>query len=195
MSRADSCATLQSHEPGLRSPEVAQREQDRPVFHAEIGDRLKGWREKKGWSVQRAINASAARHGKVLTPNKLRWLEEGKAKMPDSDVLRAVADIYGQSYEELATYFIGASYGSDLLRHSGTGQQGKTSKGVPDVLTTARRRIAELEGEIHELRIYKSIVERIRPLLTDTLTALGAEDDQATGGATKSSRSHRRADR
>lgn len=143
MSRADFCGSLQTHEHGLRCGLMAREQINRPVFHKELGDRLRKLREAHDWSVQQAINIAKGKQHRALTLNRLRWLEEGKTKFPDAEVLRAVADIYDLTYAELAKAFVAANYGRDLLRHDGEGTSNLPPvKGVFDVPASDREVIA-----------------------------------------------------
>jgi hypothetical protein len=121
---------------------------ERPVFHKDLGDFLKGVREHRGWSLQQAVNVAAGKKLPALTWNKLRLIEAGKTKLPDPDVLRAVAAIYGLNYLELAVPLVEETYGLhqsayDLSRHEGTKASSLPKVGGADVLATAR--IRELE--------------------------------------------------
>lgn len=68
-------------------------------------------RKRRRWSVEHAVARSQDKHPGVLTWNVLTRLERGKTKHPDSDALRAIADLYGQDYMRLAGAFIERNYG------------------------------------------------------------------------------------
>lgn len=112
MSRANLCGLLQNDKAGLRSLEMPRKRADgRPVFHGGIGADLRKFREVRGWSVQQAVNAAHAKRHRALTVNRLRLLEEGRIQGPGADVLKAVAALYGLTYEMLAWRFVTANYG------------------------------------------------------------------------------------
>lgn len=115
MSIANLCDPLQSQELALGSAQVAAKEGERPVFHGKLGEQIKDARESRGWSIQRAVNVARSKKHAGLTVNRLRWLEEGRARFPYQEVLRAVADIYGMEYAELVKAFMIANYGRDVL--------------------------------------------------------------------------------
>lgn len=116
MSIANLCDPLQSQELALGSAQVAAKEAERPVFHGKLGEQIKAARESRGWSIQRAVNVARSKKHAGLTVNRLRWLEEGRARFPYQEVLRAVADIYAMEYAELVKAFMAANYGGDVLR-------------------------------------------------------------------------------
>lgn len=164
MSRAIFCGLLQDHEEPLRWRAVASSTRARPVFHRELGETLKRLREKEGWSVQQAIIRAKAKHHTALTANRLRWIEEGKTKFPDADVLSAIAEIYGIAYVGLAASFVSANYGRDLLGHSPPVQSGShPHQGESD--GPAQTRIRELQDRVDQL-------ERLVPEIEDVLVKL-----------------------
>jgi transcriptional regulator with XRE-family HTH domain len=147
MSRPNFCLSLQREECGLRCHYSVAKSPKRPVFHPELGQKLADLRDARGWSVQEAVNYSQAKHPKVLTWNRLTRLESGKTKHPDADALRAVAEIYGLDYHQLASAYIAANYGAglvgrtdaDLVRHDDQVQQApRAQEGEPDAQIAAR---------------------------------------------------------
>lgn len=186
MSIANLCGSLQSEEADLRSAQVAAK---RPIFHAELGAMLIELRTRKGLSVQEAVNFSKAKHPKALTWNRLTRLESGKTKHPDAEALKALADIYGLDYAELASRYITANYGRDLLRHGGTGQiDSHLAKGESD--GPAQTRIRELEDR---LAAHEAIFKRLRTELATAVALLGEEGNQATGTTARRRGRHRKA--
>lgn len=196
LSIAKLCAALQRDEAAVGWLLAVARTSKRPVFHKELGQRLVALRNKRGWSVQEAVNYSQRTHPRVLTWNRLTRLESGKTKHPDAEALRAVADLYDLDYRRLATDFIAANYGSDLIRHDDAelSPLPAISKGeVADDATAAR--IRQLEGDLEELAVYKSIVETVRPLLIEALDAVGREGGEIRKAATAGRGGHRTVDR
>jgi len=130
---------------------LAKKSGERPIFHPELGQALKAIRDAKQWSVSQA-RIQAKGKGHAVTDNQLRWLEQGKTKSPDQEVLRAVAAIYGLDYMELARQIVAANYGSDLVRHTGDQRSGSRKEGPADELPASARRIAELESELSNFK-------------------------------------------
>ena len=192
MSTAKFCDLLHSHEVGLRWADVAEKAPERPIFHALLGETLKGFRDDRGWSIQRAvINAKKKKHA-ALTMNRLRWLEEGKTKFPDQDVLRAVADLYEIDYYVLASDYVAANYGRDLLGQAGTpSSDPHLTIGGSDVPASVAARVRELESRLAQF-------ERLAPEINSVLHKLASiavahkEDRAATGAQTGRGRSTRR---
>jgi transcriptional regulator with XRE-family HTH domain len=153
MSSANFCALLQCAENGLRSAALAAQSVERPTFHPELGKSLRAIREAKGWSVSQA-RIQAKGRGHTVSDNQLRWLEQGKTKSPDQEVLRAVAAIYGFDYMELARKIVEANYGSDLLRHAGDHRSGSHQGGPTDVPASdvERHRLSVVEAELRALK-------------------------------------------
>src|SRR5262245_29342796 len=158
---------------------------ERPVFHRDLGEVFVKCRTAKGWSVQRAVIAARGRKHATLTANKLRWLEEGKTKAPDQEVLRAVADIYGLEYRELARAFIAGNYGSDVVLHGD--HLGSRSGGVADVPASARR-LAHVESELVDLKARFAEVQQLARTLF-RIAVTGEEGRAAPRGATRRGRS------
>lgn len=159
MSSAKFCDSLQGHEGDVRFGQMSESGEERPIFHPKLGALLAKTRAAKGWSVQQAVIAARGKKHTALTPNRLRWLEEGKTKAPDQDVLRAVCAIYDLDYFEIASAYIAANYGRDLVRQS-TDQQSGSLLGDPDVATS--RRIIELETK---LRNYEAAIGELQNVL------------------------------
>lgn len=185
MSIANLCASLQSEEDALRSVSGVAKSHKRPTFHRELGQMLAKHRTDRGWSVQEAVNYSRPKHQKALTWNRLTRLESGKTKHPDSEALRALADLYELDYSGLARSFVSANYGSDLL-----GQVGDQSsffpprEGETDGPTQTR---IQQERRLRDAAFAKEIRAAIHRL-TDIATAL--VEDRAVG--TRKARGRRR---
>ncbi|HYE86530.1 MAG TPA: helix-turn-helix transcriptional regulator [Vicinamibacterales bacterium] len=156
----------------------------RPVFHPKLGQLFAGCRAAKGWSVQQAVNMAHGRKHTALTPNRLRWLEEGRTKAPDQDVLRAVCDIYGLDYREIATAFIEANYGRDLVRHLEDQQSGAGGTDVP----ASARRIAQLEQRIKD---YETTFREMQGALT-TLSSIAVRLHENENPGNKTAARHKR---
>lgn len=71
----------------------------RPVFYPDLGEYFEGLRAAEGWSQSDAARFAAQRGLTALTRQVLLRLENGATKNPEPDVLRAVADLYGQDYQ------------------------------------------------------------------------------------------------
>lgn len=107
MSSANFCESLQSDEAGLRCAEMSER----PVFHAELGARLRRYREAKKWSLEHAVQRAKDKGFSSMTAQKLRYLEDGMTKHPDADVLAAISAIYRIDYASLVGHFVRRNYG------------------------------------------------------------------------------------
>jgi len=128
-----------------------------------------GCRAGLGWSVQRAVIAAKGKGHAALTLNKLRWLEAGKTKAPDREVLSAVCDVYGLDYSEVASAFVAALYGRDLVRQPS--EAGSAAGGAADVPASARR-ISELVSELEAYKKKLVAAGKIaRNLVNITITA------------------------
>jgi len=92
---------------GFRS--VSQR----PIFHAEFGRYVAELRERRGWSQSDAARFGGKKNP-ALTRQVLLHLEAGKTKDPDPEVLRAVALLYGVSYEQIVSKLVACRYGLTL---------------------------------------------------------------------------------
>ncbi len=86
---------------------------DRPVFLPQLGAFLVELRDEHGWKQSQAADV-ARRRRITLSYNTLRWLEEGRIKNPDPDALRAIAKLYGVSYEEVVRKCVRESFGIRL---------------------------------------------------------------------------------
>lgn len=107
MSSPDFCELLQRDKTAVRSRGMAG---PRPIFHAEIAQDLRTWRERRGWTAGEAVLRAKGK-GLDLSVQQLRWVEEGRAKHPTAEVLKAVAAIYGIDYAPLAWRYVQANYG------------------------------------------------------------------------------------
>lgn len=83
----------------------------RPVFFADLGKFFVSLREAKNWNQSQAADIATRRGLSRLSYNALRYLEEGKTKNPEPDVLRALATLYDVPYEELLAKFWETRYG------------------------------------------------------------------------------------
>lgn len=82
----------------------------RRVFHPDLGAFFASLRKDRGWSVEQS--AILARHAGFdrVTHQRLRYLEEGRLKHPEPDLLAGVASIYGCDYTDLVMRFVRANY-------------------------------------------------------------------------------------
>jgi transcriptional regulator with XRE-family HTH domain len=88
---------------------------ERPVFLPELGSYFKELRKSKGWSLRGA--ASQAERWNLSPPisyQVLFRLEKGQVKNPEPGVLRAVAKLYGVSYDGIVGKRLTAAYGDDV---------------------------------------------------------------------------------
>lgn len=87
----------------------------RPVFHPGLGEYFVALRSKHGWT-QRQATAIAHRRGLQGIAKQTLWrLESGKVKNPEAEVLRAVAELYDVTYEDLVVRCVEAQYGVALF--------------------------------------------------------------------------------
>ena len=82
----------------------------RPVFHEDLGALLVSLRKDRNLG-QRQVAKIAERRGLPLSQQVLLRLEKGKTKNVEPETLRALASVYGLSYEELAGWWIKHRYG------------------------------------------------------------------------------------
>jgi transcriptional regulator with XRE-family HTH domain len=86
----------------------------RPVFHSELGAYFTRLRQERGWT-QRQTAAIARQKNMSAIGRQTVWrLETGKVKNPDEDVLRAIATLYGVTYEDLVARCVEAQYGIEM---------------------------------------------------------------------------------
>ena len=85
----------------------------RSLYHPELGQYFRALRESRGWSQRsRALLAARKRHLPIeATP--LSWLETGRTKNPDPELLRALATLYGVPFTEVAREVIRHTYAID----------------------------------------------------------------------------------
>jgi transcriptional regulator with XRE-family HTH domain len=88
----------------------------RPAFYPELGQFFAKLRTAHGWTMRQAALIAATK-GLDVTRQVLLRLEKGQIKNPEPDTLKALAVLYGLTYEELAGRFVRQRYGIDLLRH------------------------------------------------------------------------------
>ena len=124
-SRAKFCDLLRRNEPTPQHGPVASR----PVFLKEFGDYLITVRTEKKWKQQQASDIAARRGLTAVTYQRLRWLEEGKIKSPEPELLMEVADLYGLSYRALVDQFVTLRYGIHATGTSGAVPHGIVSDG------------------------------------------------------------------
>lgn len=82
-----------------------------PVFHPELGKFFKDLRESRGWSVRGASLRADDKGLGVLNYQVLFRLEHGQIKNPRPDVVRALAQLYGLRYEDVAQRFVARRFG------------------------------------------------------------------------------------
>jgi transcriptional regulator with XRE-family HTH domain len=84
---------------------------ERPVFHPELGAYFVRLREAKGWGQRQAAQIADKRKLSAINHQVLLRLEHGRVRHPDADVLRQVAKLYGEPYEDIAYRWFAAEYG------------------------------------------------------------------------------------
>lgn len=141
----------------------------RPVFSADLGRFFQELRTAKGWSQRQAESIAARRGLGTLTKNILWRLEAGKVKNPEPDTLRAVASLYGMSYELLVAQFMQARYGV-------TGDDSRPEAASQIVRLESDR--ARLREQIKELR---GLAEQALSILDAETAALSPDPDDLHG--------------
>ena len=84
---------------------------ERPVFHPGLGEYFVRLREAKGWGQRQAAQIAEKRKLAAINHQVLLRLEHGRVRHPDAEVLRQVAALYGESYEDVAYRWFSAEYG------------------------------------------------------------------------------------
>lgn len=146
---------------------------NRPVFHAEIGLFFQTLREDRGWTVRRAAEIARQKKLSPLTRQVLFRLEKGQVKNPETDVLGAIARLYGLTYSDVAGRFIKDSYGieigpSDLVWQP-SGGVSAANQGGSSVEAEYQARIRELESRERE---YKSVIAAFERIEKQIVSAM-----------------------
>lgn len=85
---------------------------ERPVFHADLGERLRSRRaDELGWSLRRAARTAKERQLPAVTAGALQLLEKGRIRVPERELLQQVAALYGLSYTDLVVSLFRKLYG------------------------------------------------------------------------------------
>jgi transcriptional regulator with XRE-family HTH domain len=160
----------------------------RPIFHADFGRYLAKLREERtGWT-----QSDAARFGQkqnpVLTRQVLLHLEAGRTKDPEPEVLRALAQLYGVEYSEIAGRFVAQRYGidighRDLPRHGRSGESTPHRGGVD--VTAPTRVLEDLATAKRTIREMSVAANKIAALAAKQIVAgesLRARSAQSRGG-------------
>jgi transcriptional regulator with XRE-family HTH domain len=126
----------------------------RPIFHADLGAYFRELRAAKGWGQAEAAHYAERRHLDAVTRQVLLRLEVGKTKNPEPEVLRAVAYLYGVTYEELVIRCVEAQYEVEM-RPAKPGEPRPETKVQPeltieDQLLVSLRRLADKRGRLRE---------------------------------------------
>jgi transcriptional regulator with XRE-family HTH domain len=117
---------------------------NRPVFHEAFGQHLKSLRDAKGWT-QSDVERYAIQRKLPVTRQIVLQLEKGKTKHPKPVVIRALGDLYGVPYEDLAARLVSDEFGTiDLPRHA------------PTVRSRDKEGIAHVRSELASLRAHHS---------------------------------------
>lgn len=129
--------------------------QQRPTFHAEIGEFLVHLRRMKGWSQRKTVSVARQR-GLALSLGSLRFLEEGKTKHPDRKLLEGVAALYDVPFVLLVQRFVEANYGVGVKVVEAEGEQQASNPTLARVIELETR-VARYQSTFGELR---DIVDR-----------------------------------
>jgi transcriptional regulator with XRE-family HTH domain len=184
---------------------------ERPIFSADLGAYFRAFRERKGWNQRQTADIAERRGLPDLTYNTLRYLEEGKTKNPDPDVLKAVSALYDVPYETLVAECIRAQYGvtmhpvaqddtsqheesgqeqdRDPSRHTGETKSNPNTGGTTDEAHTPETGLLERDADRRQ-RIVKLATEILRLARTDH--AEDAETEPRVAGNPRPARSRRR---
>ena len=122
---------------------------ERPTFHAGLGEYFISLRQRLGWGQRQAAQLAERRGIVLLTRQVMLRLEQGKTKNPEPTVLRAVAELYGVTYEELVARCIQSQYGVEMR---------PAKPGDPKRVTLGRAVLRDDEELI--LGLYNSIKDR-----------------------------------
>ena len=105
----------------------------RPVFLPELGTYFVELRDAHGWKQSRAADI-ARRRRIALSYNTLRWIEDGKIKNPEPEALRALATLYGVSYQEVVRKYVQERFRVQLAEV----ESGPQSTSISDAAVASR---------------------------------------------------------
>lgn len=125
----------------------------RPVFYPELGRFFQGLRDRSGYGLRQAATLAQNRHLHALTKGVLEGLEKGKTKNVDPDVLRAIATLYDQPYEDIVATVVRARYGVALSESADQADQQRAT-----ALDEARRQLARLRVGVALLSDHLALV-------------------------------------
>jgi transcriptional regulator with XRE-family HTH domain len=146
----------------------------RPIFHAGFGEYLAKLREERtGWTQSDAARFGS-KHSPLLTRQVLLHLEAGKTKDPDPEVLRALATLYGVSYEQIAGRFIAQRYGIEIVAKDLVRQGGKQGLDLPERRSDVQAAAASSRLQQRHDQLVTATTDAARVLL-DALAAQGVE--------------------
>jgi transcriptional regulator with XRE-family HTH domain len=145
----------------------------RPVFHKELGEFFESLREAHGWTQRQAGDIAARRKLNGLSRQVLLRLENGRTKNPEPNVLRALADLYEMSYEEIAARFIAVRFGlsvsaRDLGWQPSKGQSAPLNGGAD--APAATRLLKELTNAQRTIREMSVAANQIAALAAEQIT-------------------------
>lgn len=142
----------------------------RPVFFPALGAYFKSLRDAKGWNQSQAADM-AVRRKITLTYQQIRGLEEGKTYDPDPQAMRAVAELYDVSFEEVLAAVITHRYGVSVPA-TAFGRRGRTTQpSRPSAQARAAARISALEERV---ATYKATMRQMRAPIAKLAALLDA---------------------
>ena len=172
--------------PGWYAPECVGI---RRVVNREFGRYVTGLREAENWTQSDAARYAKQRGLRRVTRQVLIHLEAGKTQFPEPDLIREVAQLYRQTYDDLARRFFEHRYGVPL-------EAADKSDGSPAKSATARVRTGKAgepetpaqdlltESASHgspTLASARVFLERIHAQLAEPLLDLSAFIDRLPG--------------
>jgi hypothetical protein len=141
----------------------------RKVFSTGLGEYFTALRTAKGWSQRQAEDVAINRKRlQSINRQTIFRLERGVVKHPPAEVLRDLAELYDEKYEDMVAAVTAEIYGRELPRHTGTGVSlpgGSPDDATTDRLLAAAREAGRLEGHQQALfRLAKTIASEIERL-------------------------------
>jgi HTH-type transcriptional regulator, competence development regulator len=161
---------------------------ERPTFHAELGEYFVGLRQRRELGQRQAAEIADRRNITALSRQVLLRLEQGKTKNPEPEVLKAIADLYGVTYDELVIRCVEAQYGVEM-RPAKPGEPKPETKAQPelteeDQILIGFRRLAAKHGRTTQ---FMKLVEATAEALLDAMTTQRAKE-RIAGSPTRSAR-------
>lgn len=154
--------------------------------YASFGDLLKDWRGDR--DIEEV--ARQVRHtGLQFDGATLRGWEYGWSASPDPLRLLALTRVYDKPFDVALAALAAARKvnASDLISHLHRKSSGHSHGGSPDAAAAARIRELETALKRNEVQVavYKSIIRKVRPLLSRAITVVGRKDADVAPSRTK----------